>query len=92
MVADARAGRCRGARADERRRERGVALGGGPVQRRHAVALRRVDVGVLLQQRANRRRVAAHRGIRNRARARARARRGRQQQDDPRENGAPSEE
>ena len=55
--ADVRAG------VEEHFRELDVAFLRGPVQRRHPVGLRRVDVGAVLQQRANRVAVAVHRRV-----------------------------
>ena len=60
VLPDAGHGAGVGAGVDQHRRQLGVAALGGPVQRAHAVALRAVDVGALLQQRAHGVAVAAH--------------------------------
>jgi hypothetical protein len=51
---------------DQHLRQLGVAIHRRPVQRGHAVALRRIDVGRLLEQRLDRLAIAARRGVRNR--------------------------
>ena len=60
----------------------GVAAFGGPVQRAHAVALRAVDVGALLEQVADGGLVAAHRRIGDRRDLLLRAERGGENQGD----------
>ena len=63
VQADARHRAGVGAAVDQQVGQLAVAALGGPVQRAHAVALRGVDVGALLQQVADRRLVAARRRI-----------------------------
>jgi hypothetical protein len=68
VAADARRRLHVGPRVEQRPGEIDVALLRGPVQRGHAVALRRVDVGALLQEGPHRVLVALHRRVDERRR------------------------
>ena len=65
VSAEPRSRRDIGARGNHDLRELVVSAVGSPVQRRHAIALRPVDVGALLNQRFDGRKIAARGGVGN---------------------------